>query len=444
MGWRECRAVRLAITVAVVVGALAIQPHAAADNPGGAGPTGVIFLHPDGMGANTWGAARMLWVGPDGDLEWDRLPAIAVYRGHLSDALAATSNGGGTAHALGVRVAHSSFGNDNGAAVVGPDGRPVESVAVEALRRGIAVGIVNTASVVDAGTGVFLASVASRRDYDSIAAQMLERRPNVLLGGGEAYFLPKDAPGRHGRGSRADGRNLIEEARSAGYVVVFTREELASAVESATEQTRLLGLFARRDTFLDATEEKKRETGEPYWVETAPTIAEMTSAALAILAKSPTGFLLVAEEEGTDNFGARNNARGVLEAVRRADEAVGVARRFVAERPRTLLLVASDSDAGGMQVIGEAGMDPEKPVSERDPGSGAALDGRDGTGTPPFLAGPDRAGRRLPFAIAWATTTDAAGGGLVRGEGYRAAEMIRGTVENTRIAWIIREVLWGE
>ena len=31
-----------------------------------------IFLHPDGMGANTWAALRLHAVGPDGRLAWDQ------------------------------------------------------------------------------------------------------------------------------------------------------------------------------------------------------------------------------------------------------------------------------------------------------------------------------------------------------------------------------------
>ncbi|MBY0458962.1 MAG: hypothetical protein K2V38_16620, partial [Gemmataceae bacterium] len=80
----------------------------------GPAPGSVIFLHPDGSGANMWQAARLVIAGPDGQMNWDQLPTMALYRGHLSDALAATSNAGGTIHAFGVKVRGASFGNDNG------------------------------------------------------------------------------------------------------------------------------------------------------------------------------------------------------------------------------------------------------------------------------------------------------------------------------------------
>lgn len=42
------------------------------------GARSAIFLHPDGMAANTWMAARLMQVGPDGRLAWDQLPKVAI------------------------------------------------------------------------------------------------------------------------------------------------------------------------------------------------------------------------------------------------------------------------------------------------------------------------------------------------------------------------------
>ncbi len=411
------------------------EPAPAAD-----GPTSVIFLHPDGTGLNYWSAGRMLHAGPDADLEWDKLPAIGVYRGHMKDALAASSNGGGTTHAYGVKVATNSFGNDAGKPIANADGSPIRSIMIEARDAGKAIGIVSSASVADAGTGTFLASTETRKNYTEIARQMLDARPDVLLGGGESYFLPDTVEGRFGKGLRTDGRNLIEEARALGYTIVLTRDEL-KAVPTGTR--RLLGLFAATDTFMDDTEEKKAASGTPYYVESAPTYAEMIEKALEILSQSPTGFFVVAEEEGTDNFAGKMNAKGAMMAIKRADDGVGVARRFVASNPRTLVMVAADSDCGGMAVVSEDTMDPSKPLPDRDDESGAAWDGRDGTGSLPFIAAPDKAGKRWPFAISWASGSDCAGGILVRGEGYRANELIKGSIDNTRIPAIIRDALFS-
>jgi alkaline phosphatase len=401
-------------------------------------PASVIFLHPDGAGANAWAAARMLHVGPDADLHWDKLPVIGLYRGHLRDALTATSNAGGTIHAYGLKVGHESFGNDNGAPLL-RDAQPAKSIARQALDSGRALGIVSTATVADAGTGTFLASAKSRKLYTQIAAQMLDARPHVLLGGGESLFLPAGVMGRHGPGKRDDSRNLIDEARAAGYSVVFTRDELLALPKGTT---RLLGLFAHDDTFLDKPEEQQRTDATPDTVPGSPTYAQMVQAALNVLSTYQQGFLLVAEEEGTDNFPGKNNARATLDALKRADDAIAVAKHHLAKSPRTFLMVASDSDCGGMQVWGEPDLDPAKPLPPADE-NGAPIDGRQGTATPPFVAAPDRAGRRLPFGIVWASEGDLAGAVLVRGDGYRARELITPSMDNTQIYAAIRAALFG-
>lgn len=402
------------------------------------GGSSVIFVHPDGAGANAWGATRALYVGPDADLNWDRLSAVAVYRGHMTNALTATSQGGGTVHAYGVRVKAKSFGLDAGRPIE-REGKPAQSLATLARGAGKSVGIVTSAGVYDAGTGAFLAKVTDRKNYDEIASQMLAFEPEVLLGGGEQHFLPKGVRGRFGEGVRRDGRNLIEEARKAGYTIVYTRDELRS-VESGT--ARLLGLFAADTTFFDESEEQKVIDQTPYYVETAPTIGEMTEAALAILSRNASGFLLVAEEEGSDNYAGKNNAKGAMMALKRADDALGVASRFAEAHPRTLVLTCADSDCGGMQMVADDDLDPASPVPARDDENGAPLDGRDGTGTLPFMAKPDAQGVSLPFAIAWARGGDVSGNAvLVRAAGYRANELVRGSLDNVGVHRVMRTVL---
>ncbi len=112
---------------------LALVLLAAGMTPSGAAEKGnVVFFHPDGTGANHWGALRLLKAGPDGEIEWDRLPAIATYTGHMKDALAATSHGGATTHAYGVKVPANSFGMDGKTPLAAASGKPM-SIMQEAL-----------------------------------------------------------------------------------------------------------------------------------------------------------------------------------------------------------------------------------------------------------------------------------------------------------------------
>lgn len=376
----------------------------------------VIFFHPDGTGLNHWNAARMYWYGPDGALNWDQLPEMAIYRGHMSDRLVGTSNGGATVHAFGYKVlGPGSFGQDGGIdpEEEGSEGRPINalsgfsgSIMREAAAAGMPVGIVNDGDLPEPGTGVFLTEVGDRNLSNEIARQLLDGRPGfegeplpkVLLGGGEGFFLPADTPACeaeitlecylhadqvNGRGpARDDGRNLLLEASELGYEVIRTRAEfetLWDAIQADPAYAPMvLGLFARDDIFNDTTEERligldlvdenMADTKDGRLIiwgshpETPgynpPTPAEMNTMALELLKRHSAAaglpFHLVAEVESTDNVANNANAIGTLRALKAADDTIGVFRAFIAENPNTLLLTAADSDAGGLQVFGPA------------------------------------------------------------------------------------------
>jgi alkaline phosphatase len=439
-----------------------------------------IFIHPDGTALNHWNVARAYWAGPDEFLEWDRLPSLAAYRGHMFDRLTATSNGGATAHAFGYKVqGPDSYGQDRGRPIKALSGYP-GSLMREAAAAGHPVGVVNDGDAGEPGTGAFLAEVELRYNATEIARQIVDGRPDfddpppaVVLGGGERNFLPDGLPRcvdviqpdcavhedpLNGRGpARNDGRNLIQEAIDSGWVVLRTREafeKLRTELDADAEYApRVLGLFAADDIFNDAPEETIARAGlvdesRPaddrrgrliIWGDRPgtlgydpPTAAEMTHVALTILERrSRTAglpFLLVVEVESTDNLPNNNNAIGTLRALKRADDVIGVAREFQARIPGTTIVTAADSDAAGFQLIDPPPIDRNGWVTgmEGNPtGIDSELlvfsvDGIEGRRSPPFVAAPDAFGTEFPFAVSWVGTPDVAGGILARAQGARA------------------------
>jgi alkaline phosphatase len=400
----------------------------------------VIFIHPDGTGLSDWNALRFLKVGPDSELNWDKLSNIGLYQGHIRNRATASSNAGATIHAYGVKADVDDFGMIDGQIPVARSGEKL-SIMKEAMKKGIVVGVINSGSIEEPGTAVFLSSNVKRANYNEIAKDVVQSGAQLIFAGGEDFLIPEGTTGRHTtNGKRKDNLNLIQWAKANGYEVVFTKEELMKL--SPRKIDKILGVFASRSTFNDETEEYLKEKNLPNYSQSAPTLAEMTKFAIEFLS-SKGQFLLVVEEEGTDNFGNRNNANGKLEALSRADDAIGVALEFVGKNPNTTLITASDSEAGGLEVAGYEIEDIEeiKTLPERDR-NGSPLDGAEGTSTRPFISKPDRYGNVFPFAIAWSCYGDVTGGVVARAHGLNANRM-NGKIDNTDIYRIMYLTLFG-
>ncbi len=404
----------------------------------------VIFIHPDGTSASHWGAARMLHYGPDGRLNWDKMSHLGVYLGHMKNQLTATSNAGAVTHATGMKVNADSFGLDETSKPVVAASGKAQTILEEAKAAGKATAIINSGMIHEPGTGVFVAKAPHRRLFAEITKQIVESGADVIMGGGEMWYLPEGTAGRHAtaeQSQRRDGLNLVEEAKSKGYSVVYTRDEL---LKLPANTKKVLGIFAADDIFNDFPEEGLKKQNLPLFVPTAPTDAQMLEVALKIVSQNRNGFFVVLEEEGSDNFCNFNNAIGCIEAVKRADDAVGVAMKYIDKNPNTLLVTAADSDAGGLEVVGvtENDFPLDKPLPDKGD-NGAPWDGREGTKTLPFVSAPDKQGRRFPFAIAWSGFGDFTGSIVSKAHGLNA-KLLPTTVDNTDIYRLMYRTLFGK
>lgn len=399
----------------------------------------VIFIHPDGSGANMWGAMRLLKVGPDGKTNWDKMDYMGLYRSHQANSTNSSSHAGATAHAYGVKVPYDTYGIHPGRPVRSLSGKD-HSIMAEAQKARIAVAIVNSGHICEPGTGVFVANSASRRNTDTISEQIINSGADIILSGGEEFLLPEGETGHFGvPGKRKDGKNLIEAAKNKGYKIVYNRKELL-ALPVTTK--KVLGIFSAGNTFNDMPEEVLAQRGLPMFNPEAPTIAEMTKKVLDIFTFRRKQFLMVVEEEATDNFSNCNNAIGALTALERADDAVGVAMDYIKSHPGTLLITAADSDAGGMQVFNVRDtLAFNKPLPAKQD-NGAPNDGIRGTHSLPFVAKPDKSGKELRFGICWASDDDLAGAVIAKTHGLNA-ELLPNNVDNTDIYRIMYATLFG-
>lgn len=421
--------------ISVLVILLSITINAQNNSPKG----NVIFIHPDGTGLADWNALRLLKSGPDGEINWDKHSGVGLYQGHIRDRATSSSNAGATIHAYGVKADLRDFGMIDGKKPVSRSGKKL-SIMEEAKQNGIKIGIINSGSIEEPGTAVFVSSNLKRGNYTEIAKDVIQSGADLIFSGGEDFLIPEETTGRFSKnGKRKDGLNLIEWAKQNGYIVVYTKDELAA---TSPDVTKILGVFASRSTFNDKTEEVLDSLGLPNWSETAPSVAEMVDFALKFFANKGQ-FFLVVEEEGTDNFGNRNNANGKLSALDRADDAIGFVIDFIKKNPNTTLVTAADSEAGGLEVSGYEidNLDANNPLPAND-NNGAPIDGIKGTGTLPFISKPDKYGRTFAFGIAWSAFGDLTGSVVARAHGLNADRM-HGKIDNTDIYRIMYLTLFG-
>jgi alkaline phosphatase len=405
-----------------------------------------VIFNVDGASLTHWTAARLLAVGPDGLLNWDRLPAMAEYRTHSKDRLVVGTNPLNTALAYGVKVGLGSYGTDGDQPLVALSGKPL-SIMEEARAAGKSIGLVNTADLTEGGTGAYLGKFGYpgspelytpemiHRQRCAVALQLLEAKPDVMLGGGERYFLSTQQGGVHAKSGPCPA-SALTPARldSLGFRIAYDKARMAELAQNPGGP--VLGLFA-------AMIMRGEEGFDPS---KAPTLAEMVEAALRILERNPKGFLLVINEEGVDDYSNVLDAPNAFKAVLQADQAIGVLREFIEKRPDTLLVVTADSPAGGLSLLNrlsnsKTSMEEGKPLPARDP-DGAPLHGASGAGTVPFVSKPDEAGRTHAFAVAWATRSDVAGGVIARGMG-KNSDLLRGSLDNPRLYRVIYQTLFG-
>jgi len=282
-------------------------------------PRNVILMIGDGMGFAQVAMARLSLDGSKA-LKMDLMQAGGMARTQSANALVTDSAAAGTAFATGLKT-------NNGMISVLPDGAPVETILEAAQKIGKAAGLVTNTTITHATPATFGSHVSSRGSEADIAPQYIEKKIDVLLGGGREFFIAKPVPGSR----RTDDRDLLTEARKAGYVLVETREGLAESTSS-----KLLGLFE-----MDAM-----TTNSPE-----PSLAQMTTKAIQVLSKDPQGFFLMVEGGQIDWQCHANNARGAIKQTLDFDDAIGEALKFASTRNDTLVIVTADHETGGLTIL---------------------------------------------------------------------------------------------
>lgn len=302
----------------------------------------VILLIADGLSVGHRTAARILSKGVtngmyNAPLAMDDMPHMALLGTSSVDTIAADSANTASAYMTGHKSSVNALGVYADRTKASQDDPKQETIA-EIIRRktDMAVGVVSDAEIEDATPASVVSHTRRRNDKADIVGMFYNVKPEVILGGGSAYFLPKETPGS----KRKDSVNYIEKFSEAGYHLVTDRTALNQVVTGETPD-RLLGLFhtGNMDGWIDR-HQWKGNTVKKF--PNQPDLTESFDAAVKVLEKNDKGFFLMLEAGLVDKYSHPLDwTRSVGDTIA-FDKVVERAKAYCEKHPDTLLIVTGD------------------------------------------------------------------------------------------------------
>ena len=322
----------------------------------------VILFLGDGMSLTTVSAARILEgqregaSGEEHRLAFEEFPFTALSRTYEVDAQTPESAGTMSAIMTGIKTRYSVISMTQnvrrGECATAKDHAAMTALEL-ASAAGLATGIVTTTRITHATPAATYAHSVERNwegDADmpveareqgciDIARQLVDfpigHGIDVALGGGRSRFLPTtmsdpEYPQLHG--TRVDGRNLIAQWQHVPDSRFVWNAAQFNALDTK-RAGRVLGLF--EPEHMQYSHDRGRDgAGEP-------SLAEMTTKAIALLKRNNKGFFLVVESGRIDHAHHSNNAFRALDETIVLSDAVRAAEAATSASD-TLILVTAD------------------------------------------------------------------------------------------------------
>lgn len=230
----------------------------------------------------------------------------------VTDSAAASSSWGG-----GKRV-------NNGSINVDSEGNFIKPLWEKFKERGKLAGCVTTVPITHATPAGFTVSVKSRSNQSLIAEKYLEKKYDVLMGGGQKYFDTT---------KRKDNKDMLSQYQANGYFIAQNKSDLAKIQKGQ----KILGVFS--------------EDALPYYIDrkndasieqNIPTLAEMTKVAIEQMKEHKNGFVLQVESGKVDWAAHANDIGALIYEQLQFDEALQVAIDFAEKDGDTLVVFTTD------------------------------------------------------------------------------------------------------
>lgn len=269
----------------------------------------VILLIGDGMGLTQIYAG---YTGNKGQLNLLQMRNIGLSKTSSADSYITDSAAGGTAMATGHKTNNRYISVDATGVVL-----PAIPVLIAPL--GYESGIISTGDITDATPAVFYGHATDRSQEDSIAADFINSRVNILAGGGAQHFTPYIST------LKAKNYNVLmnDDAIDTRYhnnVTFFPKAELPAAQGRGNLLTKMLN--------------------NVIW--------QLNNYTMQHVSK---GFFIMAEGAQIDYGGHANNVPYVVTEMMDFDEAIGAAMKFADEDGHTLVIVTADHETGGLSLL---------------------------------------------------------------------------------------------
>ncbi|CUA72597.1 alkaline phosphatase [Rhizoctonia solani] len=327
------------------------QGKASNGQPKPGGPKGskkvknFILTIPDGFGPASEVFARDFVQWNNTATGWNRQLGsdtiqIGSIRTRSSDSYVTDSAASATAYSCGIKTYNGAIGIDE-------DGNPCGTVLEAAKRAGLKTGLVVTSRITHATPASFASHIYDRDQEDIIAEQLIGDQPlgpvvDLMLGGGLAFFWPNTTTGS----SRKDSRDLIAEAKKAGYNAFTTRAGFDALGGGKSAKLPYLGVFTPGHMSYEVDRDPKLE----------PSLLEMTKSALETLKRatkdSKKGYFIMVEASRIDHAGHSNDLIGHLHEIIMYNEVVDYLKKWVDDNDDTVLIGTADHECAGLTLGG--------------------------------------------------------------------------------------------
>ncbi len=253
-------------------------------------------------------------------------PVASQARSYSASSPITDSAAAGTALSTGYKTKNSMIG-------MNPDTVPVNSIAVDFIKAGYAVGVGTTVQADDATPAAWYAHAENRGMKETIAPQAAESGLSFLAGG---HFKLQGA----GDEAFAEFLNVM---RKGDY-------EIAEGYAAFNELKRKGSKFPQK-VMMYSDNPTWGQVG--YTIDSIPgylTCAQITEACLYTLENvNPDKFLMMIEGGNIDWAAHANDGGGVIKEILNFQDAINVAYQFYLRHPaETLIVVTADHDTGGM------------------------------------------------------------------------------------------------